>query len=551
MKLINRLKKVFWLVAIPFLVLIWPYLQTGVPYTHDGENHLARFANYKVAVREGQIPPRFAPNLMNHYGYPVFNYNYPLANLLSLPLSILGVSYELTFKLLMVIGLGLAVAGALAWLKLLELPFKTSWLGAGTLLTAPYTASLVYVRGNVGEVWAMGMFVWALWFTKSLELKKPVSWLVSVSIILGFLLAHNIAAFFGGLLWLVYCWRSFKRNKKLWLAWFKPTLLAGLLSLWFWLPAIMEKNLVVLDGASLSLGATNHLIQPQQLFASPLQFGFSYLTAVDTLSFSLGLVPLFSLVASSLWLIKFGRRQKKLARQVAFLSLSGWLLLFLQTPLAYSIWKTVPLAGFIQFPWRLTLFWLIFTLPLVAFSWQLGRGFKLMIGFFLLLQILTVWRLEPADRLHKTNLDYDLFSQSTSTLNENLPRDFTFSEIADWSPEPRILSGQADYDVEHWTGSSRRYKLVVSETALVAEPTMSFAGWQTTANGQLVEYTNNDTIQGRLAYQLSPGEYQITTRFTQRTWPRLVGNSLSGLALIVWGILIWQEKRKIFGKSSN
>ncbi len=52
------IKKFFALpiIIILTLIIIKPYFHAGFPYTHDGENHLARFANYKVAVREGQIP---------------------------------------------------------------------------------------------------------------------------------------------------------------------------------------------------------------------------------------------------------------------------------------------------------------------------------------------------------------------------------------------------------------------------------------------------------------------------------------------------------------
>jgi hypothetical protein len=46
------------------------YLSSEFPYTHDGENHLARFANYKLALKQGQFPPRLAPNLLNGYSYP-------------------------------------------------------------------------------------------------------------------------------------------------------------------------------------------------------------------------------------------------------------------------------------------------------------------------------------------------------------------------------------------------------------------------------------------------------------------------------------------------
>ena len=31
--------------------------------SHDGSTHTARIANYYLALKEGQIPPRLAPNL--------------------------------------------------------------------------------------------------------------------------------------------------------------------------------------------------------------------------------------------------------------------------------------------------------------------------------------------------------------------------------------------------------------------------------------------------------------------------------------------------------
>ena len=546
----NLFKKPSWLlIFLPLLVLIQPYLQTGVPYTHDGENHLARFANYKVAIREGQFPPRLAPNLMNHYGYPVFNYNYPLANILSLPLSVLGVSYELIFKLLMVAGLSLGAVGIISWLKLLNFSLLSTLFVAGTYFTAPFVANLIYVRGNIGEVWALGLFPWLLWLTQRWKQKKFVSWKISIPIVLGFLLSHNISVMFGMILWFFYNLCILKFDRTNWLQWLKTVLLAGLLSLWFWLPAVAEKNLVVLDETNLNVGSIEHLVQPSQLVTSPLTFGFSFSVPIDTLSLAVGLLPLFSLLIASLWLIKYGRTNRQLAHKLFFLCLAGGFLLILQTPASQVFWKTIPLIGFIQFPWRLTLFWLIFTAPLVAFTWQLGRGFKWLLGLLFLIQILAVFRLSAIAIFHKSTLEYDLFPQSTSSLNENLPKTFTYILFGDWSPEPRVLNGQAEFTVEHWTGSSRRYQLLVTQEALIAEPTMNFAGWQTTANDKPVTYLNDDLIQGRLAYQLVPGEYQIVSRFTQQTWPRITGNVISGLALLVWAGLIWQEKKQTLKKS--
>jgi len=82
---------------------------------------------------------------------------------------------------------------------------------------------------------------------------------------------------------------------------------------------------------------------------------------------------------------------------------------------------------------------------------------------------------------------------------------------------------------------------------VVAEPTMIFAGWQTRltpTNGDQykVDYLINDTTRGRIAYTLAAGTYQVSTSFTQWTWPRLIGNGVSGLTAIM--LLGWLVSRK-------
>ena len=45
------------------LIYFLPYFRVGLPVTHDGENHVARFAQYYLALKQGQFPPRLAPTL--------------------------------------------------------------------------------------------------------------------------------------------------------------------------------------------------------------------------------------------------------------------------------------------------------------------------------------------------------------------------------------------------------------------------------------------------------------------------------------------------------
>lgn len=537
------------IVLLALLVLIKPYFQPGVPFTHDGENHLARFANYKVAVREGQLPPRLAPNLMNHYGYPVFNYNYPLLNLLSLPFSAIDIHYELAFKLLMTAGLALGAWGVYRWLAVGGFSKASRLFSVGVYWLAPFTVNLIYVRGNIGELWALALFPWLLWFTQKLKRGGSVRWLWSVSLITAFLLSHNISVLFGGGLWFLYTLFQFGRQTKLWRRWLLPVLLSILLSLWFWLPALAEKQFVVVDDTDLSSQFSRHFTQPLQLITAPLQFGYSYDVPIDTISLAVGLAGFVSLGLVTVWLLK--RKPRSIAKEFRWLWLlvfTLWGLLFLQTGYSEPIWKLLPLVQFIQFPWRLTLFFIVLVLPLTATAFAMSKGVRLILWLCLLVQLIAVWRLQPLAQLHKTAEEYDLFPQSTSTLNENLTKGFTYLLIGDWQPAPSALEGAMTTTVLAWTGSSRNYRLTVSEAVLVVEPTMFFPGWETTVNGEKITYADMKDTQGRIGYRLPVGEYEIVTRFTQRTWPRLMGNTLSLLGFGIWIYIIWQEKQRFSGK---
>jgi hypothetical protein len=525
--------------------LIKPYFHAGVPYTHDGENHLARFANYKIALKEGQFPPRFAPNLNNHYGYPVFNYNYPLANILSVPFSILGISYELTFKILMISAVLLGCWGIYQWLTALKLGnWQLRVLTIVSWLLAPFTVNLIYVRGNIGELWAMALFPWLLWLTHQFHEDKQVPYWLSSGLITGFLLSHNISVLFGGIFWLIYSLVILGKNRAGWgrLSW-RGILSLGL-SLWFWLPAMAEKNQVILDNADLTGQFSQHFPTLAQLISAPLQFGYSFTTPVDTMSFALGLSGLVGLILGTVLVVKI--KKPSLKRKYLWLSLvMGWLLLFFQTNFSYQLWRTLPLVQFIQFPWRLSLYLVIIILPLITVLLDRATSLRYLFIAIFAIQLLAVSRFQPADYFHRNTIDYDLFSQSTSTANENMPVGFSYAVtpvtelVVDWSPAPKIAQGSAEIEVASWTGTKRSYSLNVKERSLVFEPTFYFAGWETTVNNKQVEYATMSETEGRIGYWLEPGQYEIQSEFTQKTWSRILGNTISAVAgaVILWFVV--------------
>jgi len=538
-------KKIF---ALPILLiltltLVGSYFNAGFPYTHDGENHLARFANYKVAIREGQIPPRFAPNLMNRYGYPVFNYNYPLANLVSLPFSFIKVNYEVTFKILASIFIFMGLSGVYHWLDKLKTPYGAMLFGTTLYATSPFIWSTILFRGNIGEIMAWGLFPWLIYLVESLKETEKRAYITGGLIMALFMLSHNIAVMFGLPIVIIY---GLIRNQVDRVFWRKFLSILGLgiaLSLWFWLPAVAEKSLVNVGEVELVDNFSAHFPSLRQLIFSPLNFGFSLPGKIDSLSFSLGMVQLATLFISGLVLLKTFLNKRRIANRnnlLSWLVLGGVLLILFQLEITLPIWKLIPIASFIQFSWRLSLFWGVIVAGIGAIIWSRITGkFKWLLLALLVLQLMSFSRLKPVDYFHRNNIDYDAFSQSTTTNNENLPRDFTYKDLGDWQPTPKIVDGDGEIKtVEYWSGSKRQYQVEVTSPTTLVEPTMNFAGWETTISLEdhksKIEYLNDGQIQGRIAYRLeNPGKYEITTQFSQKTWPRMLGNGISILAILV------------------
>ncbi len=529
------------------------------PYTHDGENHLARFANYKIALKEGQLPPRFAPNLLNHYGYPVFNYNYPLANILSLPLSFLRLNYESSFKLITFAWLIFGAFGVLVWLRQL-LAKKFNFGQKALLLTAylanPYIINLVYFRGSIGEISVYGLLPWLFFIIDSFAQKRSrlINWssaIFPIAIFSAFFLAHNVSVLVGVFVlgaWALFSW-SRQGWRRLWWRlrnFFFTILLPSLgLTLWFWLPALAEMNQVVIATSGLQKAYLLHFARLSELIYSPLQFGFSYPGQINSLSFWLGWINLGALLLAFGLALSSGLKQPEKNQRPPgwfwFFTGLSFSLLFLMTWWSKPIWQKISFLRFIQFPWRLALWWALASLPLIA--WLLTHLKKGWLWFLLIVAIAQYWlvfQARPLSYFHHQNLDYELYGQSTSTKNENMPQTFKYLLIGDWQPAPHLLDGQGKIKVNHWSGSQRDYQLDLVQPSLVVEPTMNFLGWQTEVKSldrrnqswRHLEYVNNDQIQGRIAYQLDKGSWLVRTRFTQRTWAREWGNTIFWLTLI-------------------
>jgi hypothetical protein len=376
---------------------------------------------------------------------------------------------------------------------------------------------------------------------KSAKIFTKVFWQLFLVFVL-FFLAHNIYALFGSALIIVFLLFYFKKDFAKWRKFLLIFFFSFLSCLWFWLPALMEKNLITMDNVDLSKNFAKHFPTLLQLFNPQLSFGYSYWGAVDSLSFSLGMVQIVILFLSLIYLLKnLKKTSNRNSKQIfIYLILSIFLILF-QLPFTSFLYQIIPFANFIQFPWRLTLLLVVLLVPLSAFIFDhLKKSGKLFLSFLLILQMLQFSQLKPVDYFNKTKADYEFFPETTSVNHENLPKTFVYKDFYRWQPSAEIVEGQGTVQVNNWQGSKRSYQLNLSSQSLIIEPTAYFPGWvsrfknldNNDDNWQKIVYVDNELIAGRLAYRLPAGDYLVESRFSQKTWPRLIGNAVSLLTFL-------------------
>ncbi len=312
--------------------------------------------------------------------------------------------------------------------------------------------------------------------------------------------------------------------------------------MWFWLPAVLEKQFIVIDSVALNKEFLLHFPTLNQLLFSPLRFGFSYPGPIDSLSFSIGIVQFLLLILFFIIVGKIIWQKKLIEEKTLFVvcAVLATVLFILQLEVTKPIWSFfADFTRYIQFPWRLTIFWEIMMLPIAGFVFaHLKPHWKFLLCACLVWQAIAFSRIQAADYFHRDLRDYDFFSQTTTTLNEDRAKTFTYENIGVWRPTPQILSGSAQVTVQNWGGSKHLYQLQVAKPSIIVEPVMDFPGWETQIKRgsepiKLVPHVDSPEIGGRLAYQLPVGNYQVETQFTQDTWPRMIGNILSTITFLV------------------
>ncbi len=310
--------------------------------THDGIFHVIRLESFVAALRSGQFPVRWAGNLDNGYGLPIFNYVYPLPYYLVAPLNYFGISSKWCIKIL---GIFVYTLGAYGFYALgARTQKKVGILAAAIFLTTPYILVNLFVRGALGELMALAIFPWTLYFAPIKNTHSVMSNYLQILTLSCMLMSHNFLGFILLPIWFFFCLFQGAIFSKL-----LRSLLGSLaLAAFFLFPMVFERDLVY-SGVSknYTYNFADHFIYPHQIVYSPWGIGHSVVSDQDGFSLEVGIPHLILLLSALVIMLRSQLRYR-------YLYLATFICIFiLMMPFSIYIWKIILPLQILQFPWRL------------------------------------------------------------------------------------------------------------------------------------------------------------------------------------------------------
>src|SRR5258706_1348222 len=184
-------KLLLFLIAILSLIPVLSLFHLGFPVTHDGQDHVARIANFYQNLLDGNIIPRWAPNLNWGYGHPILEFLYPLPSYVASLFHYLNFSLVDSVKIVFALGMTLSGVGMFLWLSEI-FSLEAGLIGGILYIFAPYRFVNLYVRGDIGENFAFIFIPFVFLFLALQAKKNNVFYILGGAVSLACLiLSHN------------------------------------------------------------------------------------------------------------------------------------------------------------------------------------------------------------------------------------------------------------------------------------------------------------------------------------------------------------------------
>lgn len=531
------------LTAALILPVLAPFLSASQPNGHDVLQYLPRLTEFHENVRHGILLPRWAPDLSNGQGQPLFLLNPPLFYALSELFHLLGLSFVAAMNATC----ALMIAAAAAAMFLLG-----SWyfgprggaLAAVAYVYAPYFLVDLYVRTAFAELCALPLYPLAIYgFARHAATRQRRFLAVGALAYAGMWFAHTPAALlFSPLLaaFLVYLAWS-ERNARLFLTQATAAGLGMLLAATVWLPSLMEAQYAHTE--RLTQGAlrySNHFVAPAQFFSNTWGFGPSVPGDQDGMPFTLGWPQL---IIAAIGAIAIARSDAARWKQwIAFFGVSAFVLCFLMTERAHELWDAVPQLHYVAFPWRLLASVacclallasaVVLVLPRVPERWQRWTYAAAIASIVLI----GLPRAQPQsylsiDPLQWTPQQIAMRGAVAATFESFEPK--WVVERPTWNGGAiRVARGNATASIDRRRPTSIAATIRAASDCQLELPIAYFPGWQVRVDGAEAPQ-EPPSPAGRIRVTIPSGPHHLEARF-ERTPILWIADITSALAALVF-----------------
>jgi len=532
-------------IAIVVLLALLPYFHTGFFPTHDGEWAVVRLTDMFRLLKDGQIPPRFSGNLNFGYGYPLFNFAYPFPYYLGVLIHSLGVGFVSTIKIIFA---GSVVVSAIGMFLLSKSFWKSTLAGLISSILyvyLPYHFVDLYVRGSIGESIAFALFPLILYCLFKLTQRSSLGiWFVSMSVSYGVLiLSHNIMAILFTpiiIMFVMYIW--ILHGKKTIVSVVAALLSGLLLSLFFWLPALLEKQYILLSVTPIADRSLYFVTLAQLIFPS---WGYGTPTESGAFTYHLGFPHLVAFVVSVL-LVLLSKKLDKHTKSTSIMLMTGvCLFVLLLFSFTAPLWNALPFLSEINYPWTMLApigFLMCFLAGFLTIAkWSRYIG----IGLAILAIVMFLPYAKPSRYIDKGDMFYLTNDATTTSSNELMPLWVTVHPKNRVDEKVQIVKGVGKVTDVVSSSNQFSFHVVLVSDSTVRVNTIYYPGWKIFANNidQKITYSNPS---GTMEFALDSGTYTIAGKLTE-TPVRLLSNSISvltGIGLFAFTTIQLVTKKK-------
>lgn len=548
-----------------FLILVtlpsvYHLLIPGFYEPHDLHHFADIYEMYK-AFASGQMPPRLGPDFLFGYGYPLFNFYYLIPFYFGAFFFKLFGSLQASFEFVFILSCFLSVFGMYVFLR--EFFGKWSSLAGSVLfLYTPYRAVQIYVRGAMGEAFALSLLPFVAWSYVRLSKNPKEKKLLIISILLTaiFILTHNylwvIALPF--LVFLTLLISDKKKKRDILISFIILGAFSLGLSAYWWLPALIEQSLV----SSLTpFPLIDHFPFVKQLVFPSWGYGSSEWGPNDEISFQVGIINwIIFLFLAGLVMFKKLENSKLTSKLSLWAFLGFFFSLFLMNIRSYPLWRILPFHDFIQFPWRLLFLTTFFTSFMASVVVAAIKRYQKIFSWLVIFGsiILTIGYFRPSRIVFKSDDDYlkRFFAYSVIKGEEAgvSPEYLQYSEdyllLPKWVkekpsqlPKNKIESSEVEV-IDYKKLSPVKWSAEIDSRngGRVTFNSMYFPGWFAEVDGSYAEITIGKPY-GQMEINVLPGRHKIVFYWAE-TPLRKVADFISAISLFMVGVLCNKDRKK-------